>query len=396
MFTEAEPPAIRRRPRDRKQQILVAARDLIVSKGYPSVTMAEIAEKVGITSAALYRHFSNKAVLLEEVMTANFRWLDEPLDQSSFDAAVEDAIARVVDQPYISDLWAHEVRFLSDDSRRELRARMLAWNRSLIEAVHLQRPELDLEQEELLAWAAGSLMSCIGRRAMHAPLQLCVEEVRSAMRALTSVTPVRSKLVTEVRRSRLVPAAMRERLILAAFEQFGERGYQETSMATLGAAADVSGPNLYSYFQSKADILRAVFERASHALWLDLDRALESSDTAQEALDKLTRSYVNVAGARASMLEDPNGEYEMEDAARITQREYIAEWVALLQEAMPPMARDVARVRVQLGLFLVSDLYRHWRLAHHEAFRDNLVSLVEAVLFNSDSSNHVANDRSQG
>lgn len=60
----AELVGIRRRPKDRKDQIVEAARQLIVARGYRNVSMAEIAEAVGITAGALYRHFANKAVLL--------------------------------------------------------------------------------------------------------------------------------------------------------------------------------------------------------------------------------------------------------------------------------------------------------------------------------------------
>ena len=63
---------IRRRPKDRKDQIVEAARQLIVARGYRNVSMADIAEAVGITAGALYRHFSNKAVLLGAVIDQSF------------------------------------------------------------------------------------------------------------------------------------------------------------------------------------------------------------------------------------------------------------------------------------------------------------------------------------
>ena len=49
----ADAAAVRRRPKDRKQQILVQARDLFLGLGYPNVSMAMIADRVGITAGAL-------------------------------------------------------------------------------------------------------------------------------------------------------------------------------------------------------------------------------------------------------------------------------------------------------------------------------------------------------
>ena len=51
----ADAAAVRRRPKDRKQQILAQARDLFLGLGYPNVSMAMIADRVGITAGGLYR-----------------------------------------------------------------------------------------------------------------------------------------------------------------------------------------------------------------------------------------------------------------------------------------------------------------------------------------------------
>jgi AcrR family transcriptional regulator len=50
----------------REQQILDAAEDLLTTTGYADMTVADIAESVGITRAALYFYFGSK----QEVLTA--------------------------------------------------------------------------------------------------------------------------------------------------------------------------------------------------------------------------------------------------------------------------------------------------------------------------------------
>src|SRR3954468_18563871 len=57
-------PAVKRRPKDRKQQILEQAVRLFIERGFHSVKLEEIAEAAGVTARALYRHYDNKHALL--------------------------------------------------------------------------------------------------------------------------------------------------------------------------------------------------------------------------------------------------------------------------------------------------------------------------------------------
>jgi AcrR family transcriptional regulator len=53
----------------RKQQIIDAARKLIIRKGSEHLTVRAMALEVGITEAAIYRHFKNKKDVLSFLMT---------------------------------------------------------------------------------------------------------------------------------------------------------------------------------------------------------------------------------------------------------------------------------------------------------------------------------------
>lgn len=55
-----------------RARILAAAREIFLDGGADAVTMRAVAERVGVSATALYRHFENKDALVRAVMTAGF------------------------------------------------------------------------------------------------------------------------------------------------------------------------------------------------------------------------------------------------------------------------------------------------------------------------------------
>jgi AcrR family transcriptional regulator len=54
-------------------RILESTRDLYVEEGISGVSMRKVAERVGITATAIYRHYANKTVLLQHVVAEGFK-----------------------------------------------------------------------------------------------------------------------------------------------------------------------------------------------------------------------------------------------------------------------------------------------------------------------------------
>jgi AcrR family transcriptional regulator len=178
----------------------------------------------------------------------------------------------------------------------------------------------------------------------------------------------------------LAPVSTRERLLIAARRQFATVGYQETSMASIGAEAEVTGQNLYFYFDSKAALLRAVLVRGTHALWLELDAALETAADPAAALRSVVAGYVRLSRDWAGLRVDLVGEPGLAEEFRSAQREYVAEWVALLRQVRPELSLAEARALVQITLTTASDLPRIWHLAQQPSFNAWLTSIAAAIL----------------
>ena len=85
----------------------------------------------------------------------------------------------------------------------------------------------------------------------------------------------------------------RELIASAALELFGSRGYHATTVADIAAAADVSERTVFTYFQTKEDILFS-----DHAVFRDrLAQALAERPAGASALDTLRDFVVENLGA---------------------------------------------------------------------------------------------------
>ena len=69
--TEAHPPSRQRRKEARPQELLDAALDLFVEKGFAATRSEEVAVRAGVSKGTLYLYYPSKEELLKEVIRAN-------------------------------------------------------------------------------------------------------------------------------------------------------------------------------------------------------------------------------------------------------------------------------------------------------------------------------------
>jgi AcrR family transcriptional regulator len=98
-----------------RERLLAAARELIDEGGYGSTSVVAIAERAGVASGTLYRHFASKEELFVEV----FR---DVCDRE--DRAIAATVAELGPAPPAVDVVQ---RIVGTFARRALRNRRLAW-----------------------------------------------------------------------------------------------------------------------------------------------------------------------------------------------------------------------------------------------------------------------------
>ena len=374
---------VRRRPKNRKEQILESARALIVELGYRNVSMAQIADRVGITAGALYRHFSNKSVLLGAVIGQSFDDVTPTFgSRVTLAGALAVSCEHAAAHRDVGALWWREARNLPDDLRDGLRDRLRAVNRQYADLVELERPHLGNGQAEEVAWGVQAVLASPSSHASRISGPEFAALLTSACEALCAVELAPPTPLPKRASARLEPVSKRESLLGHAIVLFGENGYEATGLDDIGAAAGVSGPNLYSYFDSKAEILEAAIERGTSALWLLLHSVLRENELPERALEDLVRGYAELALDRTiltSLLQTE--QVTLSDIARARQREYVAEWTALLRACRPDLEETPARVLVHTALSVVHTLARIEHLRANASFPADLVAMTLAVLF---------------
>jgi len=78
-------------------KIHAAARKLLDKEGAEAVTMRRVAQAVGITPMAIYRHYPDRAALLNALADTGFRELAESLKAKRFSGDLETRLAKMAD-----------------------------------------------------------------------------------------------------------------------------------------------------------------------------------------------------------------------------------------------------------------------------------------------------------
>jgi AcrR family transcriptional regulator len=381
MLAEDNSPRRRARPKERKQQILASAAELFVQQGFPNVTMSTIAESVDITAGALYRHYPNKAELLAFAIRQSLDSFPKIDPEASLDDALALACEVAVRHRELGPLWSRQLRYLPEDTQSELRGRLKDMNHAYVELIQRSRPALSRDQARLLAWSVQGVLSSPGNHSVVLPAAEFADLLESACRSLCDIDLAGTAITAPGSVAPLLePASRRELLLQKAIRLFGAKGVHATSMEDIGAAAGVTGPSLYTHFAGKEDILAAALDRATQALWLDLGEALHHHDDAQDALRAVVGGYVRMTLGWLQLTSLVLVEFGDNRASRAQQREYVGEWVALIQACRPEVEQAQARILTHAALAVIHDISRTPGVADSGSLQADLTAMALAVL----------------
>jgi AcrR family transcriptional regulator len=100
--------------KDTRQRILDEAQALFVERGYEATSLREIAERVGVTKAALYYHFTSKEELLRALLEPLevfqqqlLSRLSGPIDRQTWAESSEESVAWLIEHGELFQLLDH-------------------------------------------------------------------------------------------------------------------------------------------------------------------------------------------------------------------------------------------------------------------------------------------------
>jgi len=381
--------ASRRRPKDRKLQILAAAARAFRDLGYDHVAMADVADAVGISPSALYRHFTGKRELLLAAMTDALDEFERPARTATDPDTLRDGLVGVaLGRREFGLMWERESGHLADTDRDRLRLRLRAIAER-VAALFLAGPRMSAPEADLRAWAVLSVLDSPSHHRLDLDAVVYRRVLERAIAAVCQVdlpeNPPADHRVTPLTSTGLRPSSRREALLASAMRLFSERGYSSVGMADIGADAGVTGASVYNHFASKADLLVAALTRGTEVLWLGLHHALRRAATPAEALELVVADYTGFAINNPDVIDILVSELinlpaEHRDTFRRAQQDYLTEWVALLQAARPQFDDPTARATVHAALGVANSLSRIYHLRQRRSLVTDMTTLALAVV----------------
>jgi AcrR family transcriptional regulator len=378
-------PAAAVRPRNRRQLIVEAAGRVFSTRGYHAASMEEIASAVGITAAALYRHFPNKYALFTECANVMADRLVAALDEVPPDAALAETLA-VVTQVTVAHrasggVYRWEARYLEREDRQRLKAKFAHVVGRVAEVLRREHPRPD---GDLRAVAA---LGVIGSITMH-HTSIANRRVESLL--LTSaVQAATSEAAGRARRVELptlpVPRTRRAEILAAAIPLFERDGFANVTNGRIAEAVGVTTSAIYRHYPGKADILAAACLQAAGLLAQAVDRNLDGVADPRAAVVALAATYVAYSFAHTALTSVAEAEIIGMPAALQrpvvrAQREHIAVWEQQLRLVRPDLDPRQARVLVHAGFGVVVEAGRRLRWSDTEDHRAAVTALVVAAL----------------
>ena len=371
--------AVRRRPKDRKAQIARASAEAFSALGYHGVSMDAIAARVGISAAALYRHYSSKYELFRDaVLNLGQQLVDCTAfaDEAAADdpqATLRQLVAALTDTALASresgGLYRWEARYLRGDDQATLNSQLRTVHHRIQRPLMVIRPELTSRQRWTLSTSVLSVIGSIVDHRAKLPavsIRALLAELAAAMLAaeLTELPDAaESSTPGAVAESSKYEALLTESMLL-----FNQKGYRDTSMEDIAAAVGMPASGIYRYFSGKSDILAAAFRRAADRLSAELASILSATADREDALTTVIDAYV------ARSFEHPELDYVYyTDRLKMTpadqtilrnmQRSTVESWMELVASIRPEWTSGQARFAVHAAMALVIDL---GRLMHYE------------------------------
>lgn len=365
---------------------------LFAERGYPYVSVADIARQARVSAPTLYRHFADKGTLLLAAVQTRVDELEANTDGAALESSADpaDALASSVtslsiSNPHATSLWRWSGQHLSTAENADVVRRTRTVLRRWALAIRTDRPELT-ERESM--YLAGAVLSVIGSGAGRVVRQnprnaeaTLLELVRRSM----MLSPDQAQPLPEMPGVDDDVPTRRDEILDAAAQLFAEHGFAGTGMDEIGAAVGITGPSVYKHFPSKIAILIGISQRSAMRLEAGAIAAYAMTPDPAGRLNALVDHYVNAVTSSPDLLVGFSSSYVLVGEPQATellaaQRRYVARWITLLTEVKTTTTRESAVLAVHAALAIVNDAVRLPRSTPRPEFAARMAYLMKGVM----------------
>ena len=360
-----------RRPGDRRDQILDAAAEAFGRRGFDGVTVAELAESVGITAPALYRHFGAKDQILSAVTTGTLDRLvvvaESHIGVDGLDQLTRDLTTEVLDRPWQVVAYLRERHRWAADTTRPTQREVELFG-AIDQVIDRAVAGLTAGDRRCRMIAMVGVLRGVAERAPRLSRPAADAFIADAVTAVLRAAPVRAinpgRLHPSNAATWRLPPSPRERILAAALPLFRSRGFDGVGIGEIGDHAGVGASNVSRYFGSKEEVLVDIYDRVGARVEVAVDDAVASASDADHALQNLLEAYTEVAFGAADLVVvvgENRGALPRNEIARLRRRDRrVADiWRGVIA-ALRPELRPVETTTVVAGVIaLVNSFPRH-------------------------------------
>ena len=360
-----------RRPADRRDQILDAAAEAFGRRGFDGVTVAELAESVGVTAPALYRHFGAKDQILSAVTTGTLDRLvvvaESHIGVDGLDQLTRDLTTEVLDRPWQVVAYLRERHRWAADTTRPTQREVELFG-AIDQVIDRAVAGLTAGDRRCRMIAMVGVLRGVAERAPRLSRPAADAFIADAVTAVLRAAPVRAinpgRLHPSNAATWRLPPSPRERILAAALPLFRSRGFDGVGIGEIGDHAGVGASNVSRYFGSKEEVLVDIYDRVGARVEVAVDDAVASASDADHALQNLLEAYTEVAFGAADLVVvvgENRGALPRNEIARLRRRDRrVADiWRGVIA-ALRPELRPVETTTVVAGVIaLVNSFPRH-------------------------------------
>ncbi|WP_213574109.1 TetR/AcrR family transcriptional regulator [Rhodococcus sp. USK13] len=384
----------------RRAQLAKAAADRFRKQGYQNVSIRQVAEDVGLTAPALYRHYKNKQSLLHAALNVDLERA-EALVAETRNMPFEDALALFAEAAlHHRNFWVllqRDARHLDSTLLADAGMRFSAIGdhiHTLLKRVYPNTPERTLRLAAVSTLAVLGSPSLISVDMAHSTYRRWLAAAADSASRPCHTTTTFSESYSHDRdhfdnRRALSPQShsdsIRDLLLTAAIRQFHEHGYHSVTMESIGKETGIAASSIYHYFPAKSDLLAGGLFRVSEELAINRIKLSDSALSPAQRIQRLVHDFVGLALANRELF----GLYVVEsmsldsaDAHHIRQalRAELEFWTRSLQTLRSDLTNPAARVLIHAARSVVNDVVRIGNLRQRPGISTDLKAIVMAIL----------------